>query len=166
MTRQPLVWEQRQLLGMYPDSPAQPPSKHQPLQELLKTASGRRELENWPQYRGHIRPDSSGRTQVYLNVFEYFLFWNAFYVLRGGRGLAPDNGRAGERGLAGGLQAPRSYMSDIRRMGTSFISGGFILATHGTCNYAMDSPSLRCTRISMHNRLRPGCLCMLFVPTA
>lgn len=28
--------------------------------------------------------------QIYLNVFEYFMFWTAFYVLRGNRGPDAD----------------------------------------------------------------------------
>lgn len=62
-------------------------------QELLKTPVGRRQLELWPQYAGRIHMDALGRPQVYLNVFEYFMFWTAFYVLRGSRG--PDADRWG-----------------------------------------------------------------------
>ena len=43
----------------------------------------RQELERWPQYRGRIFQDAQGRTQIHLNVLSYFLFWMAFYVLRG-----------------------------------------------------------------------------------
>jgi hypothetical protein len=43
----------------------------------------RKELERWPQYRGRILQDGLGRNQIHLNVFTYFLFWMAFYVLRG-----------------------------------------------------------------------------------
>ncbi len=56
--------------------------------------SVRRELERWPQYQGRILQDGHGRTQIHLNVFYYFLFWMAFYVLRGSRtqpGGAPSH---------------------------------------------------------------------------
>jgi hypothetical protein len=29
--------------------------------------------------------DARGQVQILLNVFEYFVFWTAFYVLRGSR---------------------------------------------------------------------------------
>ena len=46
-------------------------------------ACDRKELAKWPQYRGRIVEDSLGRKQIHLNVWGYFLFWTAFYVLRG-----------------------------------------------------------------------------------
>lgn len=46
-------------------------------------ACGRKELARWPQYRGRVVEDGAGRTQIHLNVWGYFLFWTAFYVLRG-----------------------------------------------------------------------------------
>ncbi|BDA48624.1 hypothetical protein COCOBI_12-3050 [Coccomyxa sp. Obi] len=52
-------------------------------QLLLASEAGRKELERWPQYRGRIFQDPQGRTQIHLNVLSYFLFWMAFYVLRG-----------------------------------------------------------------------------------
>ncbi|KAK9917041.1 hypothetical protein WJX75_000269 [Coccomyxa subellipsoidea] len=52
-------------------------------QVLLALEGGRQELERWPQYRGRIFQDAQGRTQIHLNVLSYFLFWMAFYVLRG-----------------------------------------------------------------------------------
>ncbi|GLI62983.1 hypothetical protein VaNZ11_005840 [Volvox africanus] len=54
-------------------------------QELLKEPQGYgiKLLGTWPQYRGRIRSDATGHPQVYLNLFEYFMFWTAFYVLRG-----------------------------------------------------------------------------------
>ncbi|GIL77653.1 hypothetical protein Vretifemale_7145 [Volvox reticuliferus] len=54
-------------------------------QELLKEPQGYgiKLLSTWPQYRGRIRSDATGHPQIYLNLFEYFMFWTAFYVLRG-----------------------------------------------------------------------------------
>ena len=50
----------------------------------------RRELARWPQYGGRVFTDAAGRPQVHLNVFGYFLFWTAFYVLRGGQTTRHD----------------------------------------------------------------------------
>lgn len=60
-------------------------------------------------------------SQVYVNLFEFFIFWTAFYVLRGTRG-AQAAGPGGEFGTPPGPWG-RSYMSDIKRMGTSLITG-------------------------------------------
>eukprot|EP00879_Flechtneria_rotunda_P023522 GHRR01024884.1.p1 GENE.GHRR01024884.1~~GHRR01024884.1.p1 ORF type:complete len:956 (+),score=357.62 GHRR01024884.1:92-2959(+) len=54
-------------------------------QELLRLPAGRLELDSWPQYHGRLRLDAAGRCQVHLNMFQYFMFWAAFYVLRAGR---------------------------------------------------------------------------------
>ena len=43
-------------------------------------------MERWPQYRGHIVLDGQGNPRIHLNVLTYFLFWTAFYVLRGSHG--------------------------------------------------------------------------------
>jgi hypothetical protein len=58
------------------------------MQALLSSAAGRRELEAWPQYSRHIMGpelDATRRPQVSLDVFTYYMFWTAFYVLRGNR---------------------------------------------------------------------------------
>ncbi|KAF6262749.1 hypothetical protein COO60DRAFT_1699160 [Scenedesmus sp. NREL 46B-D3] len=63
------------------------------------------ELDGWPQYHGRLRLDGVGRCQVHLNMFQYFMFWAAFYVLRGssssssssdktGKGSSSSSGRA------------------------------------------------------------------------
>ncbi|WIA17648.1 hypothetical protein OEZ85_014453 [Tetradesmus obliquus] len=52
-------------------------------QELLRLPAGRLELDGWPQYHGRLRLDGMGRCQVHLAMFQYFMFWAAFYVLRG-----------------------------------------------------------------------------------
>ena len=54
------------------------------------------------------------------------MFWTAFYVLRGGGRGANGHGAAGgaNGGGAGGQQSwGRSYMSDIKRMGSTLIPG-------------------------------------------
>ena len=40
-------------------------------------------MERWPQYRSHIVVDGHGNPRIHVNVLTYFLFWTAFYVLRG-----------------------------------------------------------------------------------
>ena len=40
-------------------------------------------MERWPQYMSHIVLDGQGHPRIHLNVLTYFLFWTAFYVLRG-----------------------------------------------------------------------------------
>ena len=45
-------------------------------------------MERWPQYKGHIRLEGQGKPRIELNVLTYFLFWTAFYVLRGSHSSA------------------------------------------------------------------------------
>ena len=45
-------------------------------------------MERWPQYRSHIVLDGQGKPRIHLNVLTYFLFWTAFYVLRGSHSSA------------------------------------------------------------------------------
>ncbi|CAK0739108.1 hypothetical protein CVIRNUC_001137 [Coccomyxa viridis] len=52
-------------------------------QLLLRSAPGRAEMERWPQYKGRIVLDGQGNPHIHLSVLTYFLFWTAFYVLRG-----------------------------------------------------------------------------------
>ncbi|KAL4451949.1 hypothetical protein ABPG75_007611 [Micractinium tetrahymenae] len=61
-------------------------------QMLLAAPAGRAELERWPQYaRGAIVADASGRCHVKLGVFQFFLFWFAFYVIKGDGGAGVDS---------------------------------------------------------------------------
>ncbi|GBF95518.1 hypothetical protein Rsub_07868 [Raphidocelis subcapitata] len=86
-------------------------------QELLQTAGGRAELERWPQYRGRLRAEAGGRCQVMLNMYEYFMFWAAFYVLRGTRGhegARPD-------APAGRARAGQLY-ENVRSYGATLLS--------------------------------------------
>ncbi|EFJ53110.1 hypothetical protein VOLCADRAFT_127384 [Volvox carteri f. nagariensis] len=95
-------------------------------QELLKEPQGYglRLLDAWPQYRGRIRADPAGRPQVYLNLFEYFMFWTAFYVLRGS---ASDNSRSDPRAPPGSASSSMMYgMSGIRSVGSAIV-GNLIL---------------------------------------
>ncbi|GLC41058.1 hypothetical protein PLESTB_000948000 [Pleodorina starrii] len=91
-------------------------------QELLKEPNGlgRRLLDTWPQYRGRLRHDPAGRPQVYLNLFEYFMFWTAFYVLRGS---AADNGRSDHlRTQPGSSTSSMIYgMSGFRSVGSAIV---------------------------------------------
>ncbi|KAI3437911.1 hypothetical protein D9Q98_000356 [Chlorella vulgaris] len=53
-------------------------------QMLLASPAGRAELERWPQYgRGTLIADGAGRWHVKLGVFQFFLCWFAFYVIKG-----------------------------------------------------------------------------------
>lgn len=52
---------------------------------MLAAAAGRAELERWPQYAGALVYDSSGKAHIHVGVFQYFVFWTAFYVLKVGR---------------------------------------------------------------------------------
>ena len=40
-------------------------------------------MERWPQYKGRVVLDGQGNPHIHLSVLTYFLFWTAFYVLRG-----------------------------------------------------------------------------------
>ena len=48
----------------------------------------------------HILTDASGGMHVHLNVFEYFVFWAAFYVLRGSQAAGAAAGQRPSRGYA------------------------------------------------------------------
>jgi hypothetical protein len=94
-------------------------------QELLKTQSGRQLVSQWPQYAGHLHAEPGGRPQVYLNVFEYYMFWGAYYVLRG-RSLNEQRSTAGSGGSSspGGINW-RLHMSEFSHLRnvTNLISG-------------------------------------------
>ncbi|KAK9815560.1 hypothetical protein WJX72_005838 [[Myrmecia] bisecta] len=82
-------------------------------QILLGIEAGRQVLNSWPQYHNHIVTDASGRCQVHLNVFEYFMFWTAFYVLRGSHtqaDYAPSRTRYGY-----GSFTPTSLGGSVRK---------------------------------------------------
>lgn len=53
---------------------------------MLAAAGGRTELEGWPQYAGALVYDATGKPHIHLGVFQYLVFWTAFYVLKGGDG--------------------------------------------------------------------------------
>ncbi|KAG2439532.1 hypothetical protein HXX76_004885 [Chlamydomonas incerta] len=100
-------------------------------QELLKEPGGlgRRLLDTWPQYRGRIRADVTGRPQVFLNVLEYFMFWTAFYVLRGSTSdgsrvdsRPPAGGSSSGYGM-GGMYGQLSYGGAIRSVGSAIVGG-------------------------------------------
>lgn len=40
-------------------------------------------LQTWPQYNARLLSDPQGRPAIHVPVFQYFLFWTAFYMLRG-----------------------------------------------------------------------------------
>ena len=40
-------------------------------------------LHSWPQYSGRLLADAQGRSAIHVPVFQYFVFWTAFYMLRG-----------------------------------------------------------------------------------
>ncbi|KAG2445175.1 hypothetical protein HYH02_008643 [Chlamydomonas schloesseri] len=103
-------------------------------QELLKEPGGlgRRLLDTWPQYRGRIRTDVTGRPQVFLNVLEYFMFWTAFYVLRGSTSdgsrvdSRPPGGGSSSAGMMGSYvygQLSGSYGGAIRSVGNAIVGG-------------------------------------------
>ena len=50
----------------------------------------RQELSTWPQYAKCIVKGPGGRAAIHLDVFAYFAFWTAFYVLRGSQTRPPD----------------------------------------------------------------------------
>lgn len=77
------------------------------VQMLLSLSSGHKELARWPQYEGRLVVDASGRCQIHLDVFEYFIFWTAFYVLRSSQSQARQPGRRNNTGgyASGGLVA-------------------------------------------------------------
>jgi hypothetical protein len=75
---------------------------------LLASPAGRAELGRWPQYaRGAIVTDAQGRCHVKLGVFQFFIFWFAFYVIRGDGGGGDAQGGAYRPQTAGLTQSVR-----------------------------------------------------------
>lgn len=72
------------------------------LHSLSPLHACRKALEAWPQYSKHIIVDRRGKYHVHLNVFEYFVFWTAFYVLRSSQsgGCLPQPAPKGYSSLA------------------------------------------------------------------
>ena len=56
----------------------------------IAMATCRQELATWPQYAKRIVRGPGGRAAIHLDVFGYYVFWTAFYVLRGSQTAAPD----------------------------------------------------------------------------
>ena len=65
---------------------------------MTPSASCRKALESWPQYYKHIVTDGRGKHHVHLNVFEYFAFWTAFYVLRSSQVSGSYNPQSAPKG--------------------------------------------------------------------
>lgn len=75
-------------------------------QMLLASPAGRAELERWPQYgRGAVVADAAGRCHVKLGVFQFFLCWFAFYVIKGdGGGMDAQLARPQSAGLTNSVR--------------------------------------------------------------
>jgi hypothetical protein len=72
---------------------------------LLAAPAGRQELERWPQYqRGAVVADAAGRCHVKLGVFQFFLFWFAFYVIKGDGGGMDSQLRPQSAGLTNSVR--------------------------------------------------------------
>lgn len=97
--------------------PQHPPGPRPRLPQMLLAApAGRAELERWPQYaRGAVVADASGRCHVKLGVFQFFLFWFAFYVIKGDGGAGVDSQL---RPQSAGLT------SSVRKVGRGLGGGG------------------------------------------
>ena len=82
------------------------------------TPSSRKALESWPQYYKHIVTDARGKHHVHLNVFEYFAFWTAFYVLRSSQVSGSYNPQLAPKGyghLAPSLGSVRKVRNSGKR---------------------------------------------------
>lgn len=58
-------------------------------QRMLQTESGAAALNRAPPYAGCVKRDSAGKYQVHLGLYDYFIFWLAYFSMRpggGGRG--------------------------------------------------------------------------------
>ena len=53
-------------------------------QRLLQTESGAMSLNRSPPYAGCIKRDSMGKYQVHLGLYQYFMFWTAYFAMRPG----------------------------------------------------------------------------------
>ena len=100
-----------------------PIPRNHPQRLLDDAGAGWAELGRWPQYqRGAIVGDAAGRSHVKLGVYQFFLCWLAFYVIRGDGG-----GGDAQRSLATGIT------QSMRKVGT----------VQATCAYFLLSGSCR-----------------------
>jgi hypothetical protein len=53
-------------------------------QRMLQTESGAMSLNRSPPYTGCVKRDSTGRYQVHLGLYNYFMFWTAYFAMRPG----------------------------------------------------------------------------------
>jgi len=94
-------------------------------QLLLRSEEGVRELQQWPQYVNSIVKDPKlGQYQIQVSVFNYFLFWFAFYAM-GKHGTAGrmDSGRYGGR-VGRNIGAMKTWVSDAREQLFQSAQGG------------------------------------------
>ena len=66
----------------------------------------RQELSCWPQYAKRIVRGPGGKAAIHLDVFGYYVFWTAFYVLRGSQTAAPAPNTPAQGRLAYSALAP------------------------------------------------------------
>ncbi|KAK9814998.1 hypothetical protein WJX73_004353 [Symbiochloris irregularis] len=87
-------------------------------QLLLALDAGRKELATWPQYARHIVVGPGGRAVIHLDVFAYYVFWTAFYVLRGSQTAVPTAHNPSHGRLAYSSLAPSlGFVRDTLRLG-------------------------------------------------
>lgn len=55
----------------------------------ILSCSSRKELACWPQYAKRLVREAGGKTAIHLDLFGFYVFWTAFYVLRGSQTAAP-----------------------------------------------------------------------------
>jgi len=53
-------------------------------QRMLQTEAGAMTLNRSPPYAGCIKRDSMGKYQVHLGLYQYFMFWTAYFAMRPG----------------------------------------------------------------------------------
>eukprot|EP00898_Chlorokybus_atmophyticus_P003509 jgi/Chlat1/4159/Chrsp27S04264 len=109
------------------------PHEHLPpyVQLLLSTEQGAQLLSQQPHLRDRVVKTNGGRCQVHVGVFEYYMFWFAYYARRarsasaGSQTLRSSSNQlaSGSSGLGvGSLQSTSRYLGQLAR--TSLHAGG------------------------------------------
>ena len=85
-------------------------------QRMLQTESGEAALNRSPPYAGCIKRDSAGKYQVHLGLYDYFMFWLAYFSMRPG-GSRGSSSLSSMYGRSSGPSSP--FKSDLGKFGSA-----------------------------------------------
>ena len=92
-------------------------------QRMLQTESGAAALNRAPPYAGCIKRDSAGKYQVHLGLYDYFMFWLAYFSMRPG-GLRGSMSLSSVYGRSSGPSSP--FKSDVGKFGSSSLGSAVL----------------------------------------